>query len=399
VDALRRLTTVGPYVLLAALAAVTVAAGSDAVNLALCALAALWILTVYTLRPAWRDRPRVMGVFLAGLLLITLVLVLRDPWYALFTPACYFYAFRIIGWPAELYFIAGTAVVAGLAQASGLDPRTPAGLTGYAVTVLANAAPLCGLAWLVQINERHQREREEALGEARAANERLAAALAENADLQQQLLAQARTAGVLDERQRLAREIHDTVAQGLIGIVTQLQAAASAPGDDWRRHHDSATDLARESLTEARRSVHALRPRELETGHLAEALAEVAGRWSARHGISAEFTTTGTPRPLGPQAEAVLVRTAQEALANVARHASATRVGVTLSYLDHDVALDVRDDGRGFDPATPPPSTATAGGFGLVAMRQRVEALAGTLAIESEPGAGTGISACLPIAA
>ncbi|GIM88411.1 sensor histidine kinase [Paractinoplanes toevensis] len=394
-DVLKPLATVVPYVLLGALAAVTVVAGADAVNLALCALAALWILMVYTLHPAWRDRPRVMGVFLAGLLLITLALVLRDPWYALFTPACYFYAFRIIGWPAELYFIAGTGVIAGIAQGSGLDARTASGLTGYAVTVLANAVPLCGLAWLVRINERHQREREAALGEARAANERLAAALAENADLQEQLLAQARTAGVLDERQRMAREIHDTVAQGLIGIVTQLQAAAQAPGDDWRRHHDSATELARESLTEARRSVHALRPRELETGHLAEALAEVATRWSDRHGVTAGFTTTGTPRPLPPETEAVLLRTAQEALSNAARHASATRVGITLSYLDNDVALDIRDDGRGFDPAAPPPTTPT-GGFGLLAMRQRVEALAGTLAIESEPGTGTGISARVP---
>ncbi|GIF21823.1 signal transduction histidine kinase [Actinoplanes tereljensis] len=398
-DVLKPLTTVVPYVFLALLAAVTVVAGFDPVNLTLCALAALWILAMYTLRPARRDSPRQMGVFLAGLLLITLVLVLRDPWYALFTPACYFYAFRIIGWPAELYFIGGTAAVAGIAQASGLDPRTPAGLTGYAVTVLANAVPLCGLAWLIRISERREREREAALGEARAANERLATALAENADLQQQLLTQARTAGVLDERQRMAGEIHDTVAQGLIGIVTQLQAAAQAPGEDWRRHHDAATDLARESLTEARRSVHALRPRELESGRLDEALAEVATRWSTRLGLTVEFTTTGTSRPLPPEAEAVLLRTAQEALANVSRHASATRVGITLSYLDHDVALDVRDDGRGFDPTAPRPPTATTGGFGLVAMRRRIEGLAGTLAIESEPGAGTGISACLPAAA
>ena len=111
-----------------------------------------------------------------------------------------------------------------------------------------------------------------------------------------------------------------------------------------------------------------------------------------------------------------LLRTAQEALANVAKHAHATRVGVTLSYLDDEVALDVRDDGQGFDPqqlcvatrgrrpangtanGSPPPGAGepASGGFGLVAMRQRIEGLSGTLQVESEPGFGTGISACVP---
>ena len=187
------------------------------------------------------------------------------------------------------------------------------------------------------------------------ANRRLEATLAENAGLQQQLLTQAREAGVLDERQRMAREIHDTLAQGLTGIITQLQAAEQAADDPagWHRHFDAATRLARESLSEARRSVEALRPESLETGRLSEALADVAGRWSALHGIPVQVTTTGTARPMPHQAEFALLRTAQEALANVARHAQATRVGVTLSYMEHEVALDVRDDGRGFDLAQP----------------------------------------------
>ena len=88
-----------------------------------------------------------------------------------------------------------------------------------------------------------------------------------------------------------------------------------------------------------------------------------------------------------------LVAPAQEALVNVAKHARATRVGVTLSYLEHEVALDVRDDGRGFDPAP------AEGGFGLVAMRQRIESLSGRLQVESEPGAGTAVSARVPMAA
>ncbi len=95
----------------------------------------------------------------------------------------------------------------------------------------------------------------------------------------------------------------------------------------------------------------ALRPETLETGRLSEALADVAGRWSELHGIEVQVMTTGTARPMRPETEIALLRAGQEALANVAKHAQATRVGVTLSYLEHEVALDVRDDGRGFDPA------------------------------------------------
>ena len=388
------LTTVVPYLLLAVLAVFT-----DTPGRLLCGLAALWILGLYTVHPPWRDRPRVMGVFLAGLLLISLVMVVRDPWFGFYSAVCYVYAFRVIRWPAELYFIAGAGVVAGTAQATGTDLGSAGGLAAYAAVVLVNVVPMAGLAWLLQTMARHQREREAALAETRsanqqlaAANQRLAAAMSENADL-------ARAAGVLEERQRMAREIHDTLAQGLIGVVTQLQAAGAAADDpaEWRRHHDSAATLARESLAEARRSVHKLRPQPLETGRLDDALAEVAARWSQRHGVTAEFTTTGTVRSMPPEAEEALLRTAQEALANAARHASATRVGVTLSYLDHDVALDVRDDGRGFDPADPPPADPGGGGFGLVAMRQRIESLSGRLLIESEPGGGTGISAHVPV--
>lgn len=395
---LEPLTTVVPYALLAVLAALTVAVkhqagGSLWIDLGLCGLAATWILLMYTLWPARRASPRAMGVFLAGLILITLVLVIRDPWFGFYVTACYFYAFRIIGWPAQLFFIGGTAVVAGTAQAAGITIGSWGGAWAYLAVVLANLVPMCGLAFLGQVGERHYREREAALRAATEANHKLAAALAENAGLQQRLVAQT----LLDERQRMAREIHDTLAQGLTGIITQLQAAAHAADDPvaWRRHHDAATALARESLTEARRSVHELRPEALATGRLGEALADVAERWSARHGVAAQVTTTGTVRPMATEAEVALLRTAQEALANVAKHASAGRVALTLSYLDDQVALDVRDDGRGFDPGRPADGRRD-GGFGLVAMRQRIEGLAGTLQIESEPGAGTGISACLP---
>ncbi len=127
-------------------------------------------------------------------------------------------------------------------------------------------------------------------------------------------------------------------------------------------------------------------------------------RWSATSGVTAEVETTGEARALHPEVEVTLLRVAQEALANVARHASASRAGATLSYMEDVVTLDVRDDGVGFavaanggqPTADDPEDDHAAGGFGLIAMRQRVTRLAGQLEIESEPGAGTAVSASLP---
>jgi signal transduction histidine kinase len=169
--------------------------------------------------------------------------------------------------------------------------------------------------------------------------------------------------------------------------------------------------------------VDALRPEPLEAARLSDALADVAERWSALHGIAVQVTTTGTVRAMRQEAELALLRTAQEALANVVKHAHATRVVLTLSFMKDQVVLDVRDDGAGFDLArldadaagngrsqpelaAPDAEPATnghagplaGGGFGLVAMRQRIEGLSGTLQVESEPGAGTAISACVPAA-
>jgi signal transduction histidine kinase len=411
----RRTLITLPYVLLAFLVIVTAsikhsAWGSLRIDLALCGLAAVWILGMFTLRPAWRQRPRIMAVFVAGLIAVLAVLVVRDPWFGFFTPAAYVYTFALIRWPWRLAGVTAVAIVAATAQTSGADKTTAGGLAIYFAAIVINVVPMCGLAWFLANNQTWHVRRSQMIDELSEANRKLEATLAENAGLHEQLLTQAREAGMLDERQRMAREIHDTLAQGLTGIITQLQAAEQASKDParWRRHVTAATSLARESLGEARRSVHALRPEPLETARLSEALADVAGRWSALHGIEARVTTTGSARPLPPDAELALLRTAQEALANVAKHAQASRVGLTLSYMDHEVALDVRDDGRGFDPAqdgdrsvngtADSGGAAGGGGFGLIAMRQRIEGLKGTLQVESESGGGTAISACVPAA-
>ena len=362
-------------------------------GLILSAVTAAWLLGVYTLHPSWRQRPRVMAVFIAVLLVLGALLVLDSTVFGLYTFTIFFFVLRYLVWPWRLAGAAAVGLLAGTSQAYGVNKDTVDGALIYLIILAVNVAVLLAFAW----TRWHSQQTVEQLQQA---NRRLAASLAENEGLQQQLLSQAREAGVLDERQRMAREIHDTLAQGLTGIITQLQAAEQAADDPagWHRHFDAATRLARESLSEARRSVEALRPESLETGRLSEALADVAGRWSALHNIPVQVTTTGTARPMPQQAEFALLRTAQEALANVARHAQAGRVGVTLSYMEQEVALDVRDDGCGFDPAPTQNGVPHHGSFGLVAMRQRIESLAGTLQIESEPGFGTGISACLPVA-
>ncbi|MGH3397758.1 MAG: sensor histidine kinase [Streptosporangiaceae bacterium] len=409
--------TVLPYVILGLLALYTVVVKhgtgeSLLIDLALCALAAAWMLWMFTLHPAWRLRQRPMAVFWAGLYVVMAVLVVRDPWFGFLTLPGYLYTFAVLRWPWRLGGVAAIAILAGTAQSYGVNMGTPLGLIIYLAVLAANVVPMCGLAWSDYQGDIQGDERKQAMTELSAANRRLEATLAENAGLHEQLLTQAREAGILDERQRMAREIHDTLAQGLTGIITQLQAAEQAREEpaEWERHFAAAAGLARESLTEARRSVDALRPEPLEAARLSDALADVAERWTALHGIPVQVTTTGTARPVRPEAEFVLLRTAQEALANVARHARASTVALTLSYLEQAVALDVRDDGRGFVPAgvgTAAVSVGVAGGplpvgprpeggFGLVAMRERIEGVSGTLEIESEPGAGTVISACVP---
>jgi DNA-binding NarL/FixJ family response regulator/two-component sensor histidine kinase len=236
----------------------------------------------------------------------------------------------------------------------------------------------------------------------------------ENAGLHAQLVAQAREAGIFDERQRMAGEIHDTLAQGLTGIVAQLEAAELAEDDAprRRRHLNLAKDLARDSLAEARRSVQALRPQKLEGARLPEALRELSEQWTQTSGIPVRVEVDGEASPLQPALEVVLFRAAQEALANIAKHSKATRAGLTLSYMHDQVSLDVLDDGKGFDPNCPraevsalalasasdevEPQNANGTGYGLAAMRRRLRQVGGGLEIESAPGDGTTVSASVP---
>ncbi|WP_353945589.1 sensor histidine kinase [Streptomyces sp. HUAS MG91] len=216
-----------------------------------------------------------------------------------------------------------------------------------------------------------------------------------------ELAAAERTAGTLAERERLAREIHDTLAQGLSSIQLLLRAAgrdlpAGSPAAD---HIEQARATAQDNLAEARRFVRALSPPDLDHGSLAGALERLC---ATAPGVSARFTTSGTPLALPTPYEVALLRIAQSALGNTVRHAHARRAEITLSFMETSVALDVVDDGDGFDPERAVTGDGVGsgdGGFGLPAMRARVRALGGTFTVESAPGQGTAVAVTLPLPA
>lgn len=215
-----------------------------------------------------------------------------------------------------------------------------------------------------------------------------------------ELAAAEREAGMLAERHRLARDIHDTLAQGFTSIVMLMEAAEAELSVDpgkTRSYIDQARSSARESLAEARSLVWALRPDRLIGSSLVEALESVVNQLSDETSTRGELVVTGELRQLPPAAEECLLRVTQEALANVRKHADASRVTVTVSYLANGVSLDVRDDGVGLEAAA---RTVTGdglvGGAGLQLMLERVEEIGGTRVIESGAGEGTSIVVQLP---
>lgn len=203
--------------------------------------------------------------------------------------------------------------------------------------------------------------------------------------------------GALAERTRLSREIHDSVGQGLSSINLLLQAAERAwdQQPDAARHHvQTAAATARDGLDEVRRVVRDLAPVELAEDPTGEALVEALQRTAAESraiaGIDVEVRVHGAPVPVSPQVAAALVRTARGALANVREHAAATRAALTLTYQPDEIVLDVRDDGRGFDPDGVVPHDNR--GRGLAGVRERAAALGGRAEVESAPGEGTTVS-------
>ncbi len=228
----------------------------------------------------------------------------------------------------------------------------------------------------------------------------VAQALAQQVTLAMQfgrLTEQLRDSAVVDERNRMAREIHDTLAQGFTGILIQLEAAEDSiemgNSAEALPHLNRARSLARDSLSEARRSVWALRPSLLDQQTLPSALENLTARLTAATPIVATFRTEGTPRELGSQTDADLLRIAQEALNNVVKHSQATHVEVVLATSAESCTLRIQDDGVGLDLGR------DTSGFGLTSMHERAQRLDGTLTIDPNPSGGTIVQCRLPLPA
>ncbi|GAA0405796.1 histidine kinase [Acrocarpospora corrugata] len=359
--------------------------------LALALFAGAWHRFMVTSRPGRLVRPTVVIIYFVVMLTVIGVLIRIDPLFTVTGIGTFIQSFMLLPGRWAYGGVAATAVV--LVGARPESGRTPSEMVfSFLLAVLVASA----IGLVTQTISDQNENRKVMIAQLRKTGVRLTALAEENANLQAQLLTRAREAGVLGERQRMAREIHDTIAQGLIAIITQVEAAEDAIDDvpAARSRFDKVRMLARESLTEARRSVEALRPAPLEEAQLAAALEDIAAKWSQATGVPVAVLATGDARPLHVEVETTLLRVAQEALVNVGKHASASRVAVTLSYMEDVVALDVRDDGSGFIREAA--GSSNGGGFGLIGMRQRVIRLAGSFEIETAPGQGTGISATVP---
>ncbi|MDF0529947.1 sensor histidine kinase [Tsukamurella sp. 8F] len=246
------------------------------------------------------------------------------------------------------------------------------------ITVLALvSSPIIGIA-VVTVN-RH--------------NDEQAALLAELETSRADAARMSRAAGAAAERERLAREIHDTLAQGFTSIVALAQAISAemdAAPDKARRHVDLIGDTARENLAEARAMVTVLTPAALTTASVSDAVERLATRLADETGVSVTVVRPPQAAESTTAHEVVLLRVAQEAFANIRKHAHASSVTVTLSSEDGQVCMSVADDGVGFDCA------ADDLGFGLGNMRARIEGVGGGLAVSSGPGAGTTVDVRVP---
>lgn len=205
----------------------------------------------------------------------------------------------------------------------------------------------------------------------------------------------ARAAAVLEERNRLSRDVHDSLAHWLTGVVLQLESAdevAGADAEEARRHIARARELARSGLDAVRHALLALRSPLIDATDLASAIRRVAQELTADAALQVAFSVSGQRRALPPELEDDLMRIAQEALTNAVRHAQAEHVRAELTYTSDAVRVVVRDDGRGF-------ASAASKGLGLAGMRERAQRIGAKLRIQTGPGKGTQVDVLLRVPA
>ncbi|WP_298255165.1 sensor histidine kinase [uncultured Arthrobacter sp.] len=321
--------------------------------------------------------PVVRAAWVGVLTLGWVGLLVLTPDAAFLVFALFFLYLHLLGrWWGSAAIVVSTAVaITGLALHTGW---TAGGVVGP--TVGAGVALLIGLGYQALAREAEQRET--LMRELLATRDQLAATEHES--------------GVLSERARLAREIHDTVAQGLSSIQLLLHAAERADADrPGVEHIRLARETAAANLADTRRFIRELTPPELDDQGLGGALRRLARtQWSAQ-GLAVRVRVSDTVT-LPMHLQTALLRIAQGAVANVIQHAHATTVTITLDVDRSDVRFTVTDDGEGFDPQVLTPATGgTTDSFGLQATQERVQQLGGTLSIEASPGHGTTLAVTL----
>jgi signal transduction histidine kinase len=218
-----------------------------------------------------------------------------------------------------------------------------------------------------------------------------------NEQRHQRAMAEAEFAAILSERNRMAREIHDTLAQGLVATSVQLRLAkkqTAGASEALNQYLDTAQQLVSGSLEEARNSIWNMRSQVLENGDLVSALKGILKQMADGTEVETRFEVVGQSRRLAPVIESNLLRVGQEAVTNATKHARAKHISVRLEFGEKQFRLVVADDGRGFDPSVSLPG---AGGFGLLGMRERATQLNGELTIHSAPGQGAEISLSIPL--
>lgn len=342
---------------------------NKAMSIALTAAMGAWYWFLGRRVILWRiDRDRYTTAYVVGLIVLyaayTLVQESSTLILMALSPMVFWLGDKLLSLITVVSFALSTVVGAAIA---GYD-LTPAIVISLAIAV----ASLVFGAWVDRIIVQ-SRERAELIATLSASRQEVARLSME--------------AGVAAERQRLAADIHDTLAQGFGSIVMLAQAVRVSLAHDPSAA-DGQLDLiertARDNLAEARAMVAASQPLALQSATVAEAIRRLGEEYAA------QVRLDGEPRPLPPPVAVVLLRSCQEALTNVRRHARATNVHIELSFTDEVVRLSVADDGVGFDPG------GGRGGFGLSGMRGRAGEVGGTLRVESEPGAGTTVALEVP---
>ncbi|KQV05168.1 histidine kinase [Leifsonia sp. Root112D2] len=351
---------------------------------AIIALGCLFLVTYAVggpaLRQSRRRAPRWLWLTALGIEWLGMACLTPDAAFLVFP--LFFLFLHLIAWPWNVLAVAVSTAgaIVLLALHTGWSIGGVLGpVIGAAVSVVI------GLGYAALFREAHERE----------------ALIADLIATRTQLAATEREAGILAERARLAREIHDTVAQGLSSIQLLLHAVERADATHPAIEHVRlARETAATNLAETRRFIRELTPPALQEQSIEGALQRLAATTAQASGLSVNLRVSGDSVTLPMTVETALLRVAQGSLANVVQHAEASQAELTLSYMVDAVSLDIVDDGRGFTPRT---AGHTRGehqeSFGLEAMRGRVAQLGGAAVVESSPGNGTAVAVSFPLAA